>query len=140
LIVEQAWVFGLLGGLLIGSAGAIYLLVNGRILGPSSSIYGLWGPANGRSEQIAFLAGLIGLPMVITLFIPFDTLASNNFWQLLLGGLLVGAGTRLANGCTSGHGVCGMSRLSPRSLVATAAFVGMGMAVMALLRGLWGVI
>lgn len=132
--------YGLLGGLLIGCAGAIYLLVNGRILGPSGNIYGLWGPKGARAEKLAFLAGLVGLPLVMALAIPFATNATSNVWQLVLGGLLVGAGTRMANGCTSGHGVCGLSRLSPRSMAATAAFVGMGMAVMALLRGLWGVI
>jgi uncharacterized membrane protein YedE/YeeE len=134
------WLYGLLGGLVIGTAGAIYLLVNGRIMGPSGSLGGLMDGSDRSGEQWGFVAGLIAAPAVAALIIPMQTYASSNWIVLVIGGLLVGFGTRLANGCTSGHGVCGISRLSPRGIVASASYVGAGMVVMTVLRHVWGVI
>lgn len=117
------WLHGLLGGLLIGSASAILLLANGRIAGISGILGGLLSGRNLR-ECAAFLAGLIGLPALYALIIGAPTIAVTGATALLIaGGLLVGLGTRIGGGCTSGHGVCGMSRLSPRSLVATGTFI-----------------
>ncbi|MDZ7904966.1 MAG: YeeE/YedE thiosulfate transporter family protein [Cypionkella sp.] len=138
--MEDRYIFGLLGGLIIGTAGAIYLLVNGRILGPSGSIGAVVDGSDRSGEQIGFLAGLVALPLVISRFLPFETHASGQMYQLIVGGLLVGFGTRLANGCTSGHGVCGISRLSPRGIVSSVIYIAAGITVMALLRGLWGMI
>lgn len=134
------WLYGLLGGLVIGTAGAIYLLVNGRIMGPSGSLGGLMDGADRSNEQFGFVAGLVAVPAAATLMIPMQTYAGSNWAVLVIGGLLVGFGTRLANGCTSGHGVCGISRLSPRGIVASATYVGAGMVVMTVLRHLWGMI
>ncbi len=134
------WIYGLLGGLVIGTAGAVYLLVNGRVMGPSSTVGGLVDGSDRSGEQVGFLAGLIAVPALAALMIPMQTYASSNWAVLVIGGLLVGFGTRLANGCTSGHGVCGISRLSPRGIVASATYVGAGMLAVTLLRHVWGVI
>ena len=142
-MLEPVWIMGLLGGLLIGGAGALFLLVNGRIMGASSiagdAIDGS-DPA-GRPERLLFLAGLVAVPWVIDrVVIPVDTHATANLALIAVAGLLVGVGTRMANGCTSGHGVCGISRLSPRGMVATAVFIASGIATVALLRHGWGLI
>lgn len=136
------WLWGLTGGLMIGSAGAIYLLYNGRIMGASGIIGGLvdgsgWG---NWAERLAFLAGLIGAPYLLWLLIGGETRLTGNWFVIALAGLLVGVGTRLANGCTSGHGVCGISRLSLRGLVATLGYVAAGVLTITLLRTLLGVI
>jgi uncharacterized membrane protein YedE/YeeE len=138
------WIFGLVGGLVIGTAGAVYLLVNGRIMGASGIVGGLVdgsGAAN-RNERLAFLAGLVGLPMVIALLFGFapPSNATNNPALLIAAGLLVGVGTRLANGCTSGHGVCGISRLSLRGIVATVFYILAGGLTVVLFRHILGVI
>jgi len=117
------WLYGLLGGLLIGCSAAVLLLGNGRIAGISGI---LGGALAGRSlpEGLAFIAGLVGLPALYALIKAAPALTvTGSLPVLVAGGLLVGFGTRLGGGCTSGHGVCGMSRLSPRSLVATGAFM-----------------
>ena len=117
------WINGLIGGLLIGGASAVLLLGNGRVAGISGILGNVLG---GRSlpESIAFLAGLVGLPALYAMLVsPVAVNVTTSAPMLLAGGLLVGLGTRLGGGCTSGHGVCGMSRLSPRSLVATGAFM-----------------
>jgi len=124
--MPQDWIAGLIGGLMIGAAAALYLLVNGRIMGASGIVGGL---ADGsgrktRSERICFLAGLAGFPAAIVLLgAPLATHVGPNPLVLVAGGLLVGVGTRLANGCTSGHGVCGLSRLSPGGIVATVFYL-----------------
>lgn len=133
---------GLLGGMMIGTAAAVFLLVNGRIMGISGLFGGLidgsgWG---NWAERLAFVAGLVGMPALLVVWVPADAHVTGNLWVVVAGGVLVGVGTRLANGCTSGHGVCGMSRLSPRSIVATALYVGAGMATMVVLRHVAGVI
>ena len=137
------WLWGLLGGGLIGSAAAFYLLINGRIMGASGIVGELVDGSAGRNraEPAAFLAGLIVVPgLLVWITGGADTQASPVIWPLVLGGLCVGVGTRLANGCTSGHGVCGISRLSPRGIVATVVYVGAGIVSMALLRHGLGVL
>ncbi len=128
--MQTDWLWGLAGGGLIGIAGAVYLLVNGRIMGASGIIGGLVdGSAQGDAarERMWFLAGLLGVPLVLSLLIgrP-DTQITGNLFAIVGAGLLVGIGTRIANGCTSGHGVCGISRLSLRGIVATAFYIGAG--------------
>ncbi len=140
--MTQDWIYGLAGGLLIGAASAILLLGNGRIAGISGIIGGVLAripEMRGRGEGLAFLAGLIGLPALyaLTAGAPAITVTASAP-LLLIGGLLVGFGTRLGGGCTSGHGVCGLSRLSPRSLVATGVFMGMAAVVVFVLRHLIG--
>ena len=138
----QDWIFGLLGGVMIGSAGAIYLLGNGRIMGASGILGGLID-GSGRAdaaERAAFLAGVIGVPAVLALWLAPQTHLTDNLWLIGAGGLLTGLGTRLGNGCTSGHGVCGISRLAPRGILATLTFMAAGAATVALLRHVWGVI
>ncbi|MFA9218365.1 MAG: YeeE/YedE family protein [Sphingomonadaceae bacterium] len=118
----------LLGGALIGIAAALLLLLNGRIAGISGILGGLLQRVRGDTGwRLAFLLGLTGAPLVWLLFAPLPAVsveASNG--ALVLAGLLVGVGTRYGSGCTSGHGVCGLSRLSLRSLVATLVFMGSG--------------
>lgn len=137
------WIYGLVGGMLIGTGGAVYLLANGRIMGASGIIGGLVD-GSGRStmwERASFLAGLVLIPFILlTALGPKETNATSNFALLIAAGLLVGIGTRLANGCTSGHGVCGISRLSLRGLVATVFYIGAGGLTVALFRHLLGII
>lgn len=131
----------LAGGVLIGIAAAMFLLLNGRIAGISGIIGGLLHPAKGDvAWRGAFVLGLVGAPLVYLLFaaLPKPQIDAQ-FGSLILAGLLVGIGTRYGSGCTSGHGVCGLARLSPRSLVATAAFMGAGFATVFLTRHLLGI-
>lgn len=134
---DIAWLWGLLGGLLIGSAAAAYLLINGRVMGASGIIGGLVD-GSGRDtwgERAAFLGGLIAVPAVLAwLFGGAETHLTTNWALIIAGGLLVGLGTRMANGCTSGHGVCGISRLSLRGIVATVFYILAGGIVMAIGR------
>ncbi|SLN19753.1 YeeE/YedE family protein [Roseisalinus antarcticus] len=142
--MQMEWIWGLLGGGLIGSAGALYLLINGRVMGASGIVGGLVdGSATGvqRRERLAFAAGLFLVPAVLALlFGNGETHASANLMVMAAGGLLVGVGTRIANGCTSGHGVCGISRLSLRGIVATVFYIGAGGITVVLFRHLLGVI
>lgn len=142
-MIEQDWVWGFVGGLMIGCAGALYLLVNGRIMGASGILGGLVD-GSGRStwaERLAFLAGLIVVPpLMVPLYDRVDTRLTDNIWLLVAAGLLVGFGTRLANGCTSGHGVCGISRLSLRGIMATVAYILAGGVVVLAFRHWLGVI
>jgi len=142
--METDWIMGLVGGLVIGLAAGLYLLGNGRIMGASGIIGGLidksgWSSA---ADRIVFLIGLILAPsMYIFIFdIEADTKATTNIIILILAGLLVGIGTRLANGCTSGHGVCGISRLSIRGMTSTIFYIVAGVVSVVLLRNLWGAI
>lgn len=137
------WVAGLIGGLIIGSAAALYLLVNGRVLGASTIIGGLADGTAGKTagERISFVAALIGFPAVITLLgAPVATHLTSNLFVIIVAGLLVGVGTRLANGCTSGHGVCGISRLSPRGIVATLVYLLAGALSVGMFRHVLGAI
>ena len=126
--MQVEWIYGLIGGLLIGSAAALMLLGNGRIMGASGIVGGLIdGTTTDRGATLAFVAGLIGMPALMSLGgWQVDTQASSAPLLLIAGGLAVGIGTRFANGCTSGHGVCGMSRLSVRGFAATLAYIGAG--------------
>jgi uncharacterized protein len=142
-MIETDWIWGFAGGLMIGGAGALYLLVNGRIMGASGIIGGLVD-GSGRStwtERLAFLLGLILFPPVLALlYDKVDTRLTDNIWLLLSAGLLVGFGTRFASGCTSGHGVCGISRLSLRGMVATVVYIVAGGVAVLALRHLFGMI
>ncbi len=129
---------GFLGGLMIGIAAAIMLLGLGRIAGVSGLAARATGLAESgapRSVAIAFIVGLpLGALVVSLLTGGVATTFPSSPVPLIVGGLLVGFGTRLGSGCTSGHGVCGMSRLSPRSIMATAVFMVSGIATVAALR------
>jgi uncharacterized membrane protein YedE/YeeE len=120
---------GLAGGALIGLAATLLLWVNGRVAGVSSMIAGLVLPVRGDNAwRGVFLGALVAAGALGALLSPASLGSSPASLPVLaLSGVLVGIGTRLANGCTSGHGVCGVSRLSPRSLAATATFVAVGM-------------
>jgi uncharacterized membrane protein YedE/YeeE len=135
--VEHDWILGLIGGLLIGLGGAVYLLGNGRIMGASGIVGGLVD-GTGRSswvERVIFIAGLVVLPALILPFLSgSQTHLTQNPALLIPAGLLVGIGTRLADGCTSGHGVCGISRLSLRGIVATLIYVLAGVITMIVFR------
>ena len=142
-MIPAEWLWGLAGGLLIGSAAALYLLVNGRIMGASGIVGGLID-GTGRAtltERLAFLAGCLIAPGIIAwAWGGAQTNLTSNFAVIIAAGLLVGIGTRLANGCTSGHGVCGISRLSPRGITATLLYLLAGGVVMATARHLLGAI
>ena len=130
----------LAGGLLIGLSAAMFLLFNGRIAGISGILGGLlqW-PTGDLAWRIAFLLGLVGAPLVYGLFAPLPTVQVDaGAITLVAAGLLVGIGTRYGSGCTSGHGVCGLSRRSPRSLVATGAFMVAGFLTVFIVRHLIG--
>ena len=130
----------LAGGIVIGAAAAMFILLNGRIAGISGIIGGLLRPSSGGvSWRVAFIAGLLLAPAAYALLkeLPVPTIDAN-VPLLIIAGLLVGAGTSYGAGCTSGHGVCGISRLSPRSLVATIAFMAAGFATVFVLRHLIG--
>jgi uncharacterized protein len=128
----------LAGGVLIGLAAVTFMLLNGRIAGISGVLGGLLTPRRGDvGWRVAFLLGLLVAPLVYALFatlpaLHFDTSTGG----LVAAGLLVGLGTRYGSGCTSGHGVCGLSRLSPRSLVATLLFMAAGFATVFVVRHL----
>ena len=130
----------LAGGVLIGIATAMFVLLNGRIAGISGVIGGLLKPAKGDvAWRAAFVIGLLGAPLVYLLFSTLPKLQIDaGYGALIAAGLFVGVGTRYGSGCTSGHGVCGLSRLSPRSLVATAAFMGAGFFTVFVIRHLFG--
>ena len=129
----------LAGGILLGLASAAFILVNGRILGISGILGGLLVPRLGDiGWRIAFLLGIAAAPFVSALLLPSGYMEAPRieagFIAIAIAGLLVGFGTRYGSGCTSGHGVCGLSRLSPRSLVSTLTFMGLGFLVVYVLR------
>jgi uncharacterized membrane protein YedE/YeeE len=130
----------LAGGALIGLAAALLILGSGRIAGISGIMGGLFRPAAGDTGwRIAFVVGLLAAPLVWGLFAALPAVQSDaDSATLVIAGLLVGVGTRYGSGCTSGHGVCGLSRLSPRSLVATLAFMGAGFVTVHVVRHLAG--
>ena len=132
----------LFGGIMIGLAASLLLLMNGRIFGVSSILAGGLQPAQKRDERLWRLASLFGFLVAGLLFLSFhpQSLTSENdsLWRYILAGLLVGFGTQLGGGCTSGHGVCGVSRLSRRSILATLVFIVFGMLTVAMVRMLGG--
>jgi uncharacterized protein len=134
-------VSALIGGALIGLAAALMMLLTGRIAGISGIFGGLLsGPANDRLWRVAFIAGLIVAPLISGAFgrpLPLPEMPAS--WAVVIaGGLLVGFGTRMAGGCTSGHGVCGIARISPRSIAATLIFMGVAVVVVAATRHVIG--
>jgi uncharacterized protein len=128
----------LAGGMLIGVAAAMLVLLNGRVAGISGIVGGLLVPRRGETAwRLNFVAGLLAAPLLLSLFGEAGTPRIDaGFGTLVAAGLLVGVGTSYGSGCTSGHGVCGLSRLSPRSLVATAAFMAAGIATVFVVRHL----
>lgn len=130
----------LAGGVLIGLAVAVFILFNGRISGISGILGGLLRPVQADlGWRLAFLGGLIVSPLLYALVSDLPEVEIEaGFWQLILAGLLVGIGTRYGSGCTSGHGICGIARLSPRSIVATVAFMLAGMLVVFFMRHIFG--
>ena len=143
--MELEWIWGLVGGGLIGLGGAVYLLGNGKIMGASGIIGGLIDGSgrNSTIERLVFLAGVVIMPILLMPFYDKGTVSThltNNWLVIIVGGLLVGVGTRIANGCTSGHGVCGISRLSLRGLVATLIYILAGGVMLVMFRHVWGLI
>lgn len=138
------WLWGLVGGLMIGAAAALLLLGNARVMGASGIFGGLIEGTDRRrtaTEFLPFVAALVAAPaLAVAVRGAPDAHVSGDLGQLVLAGLLVGVGTRLANGCTSGHGVVGMARLSLRSIVATLVYLGAGFAVYFVARHLIGVL
>lgn len=130
----------LAGGALIGLAAALFALANGRIAGISGLLGSLLARgAEGRSEKTLFLLGLVLAPLLWQLFGSLPDIEFQVGWPgLLIAGLLVGIGSRYGAGCTSGHGVCGISRLSPRSMLATGVFMAAGFTMVFVLRHLLG--
>ena len=130
----------LAGGVLIGIATAMFVLLNGRIAGISGVLGGLLKPVKGDvGWRLAFVLGLVGAPSAYLLFNNVPSLQIDaGYVALVAAGLLVGVGTRYGSGCTSGHGVSGLSRLSPRSLAATASFMGAGFLTVYVARHLFG--
>jgi len=124
------------GGAVLGLASVLLVLLKGRILGISGIVGGLWRPSAGPvGWRLAFLLGLLLAPVAMRLLGGHWEVRVDAGWgTVVLAGLLVGVGTRYGAGCTSGHGVCGLSRLSPRSLVATLAFMAAGFAVVGVMR------
>jgi uncharacterized protein len=129
------------GGVIIGLAAALLVLVNGRVAGISGIVGGMLRPLPGDlAWRLAFIAGLLLAPLAYaTLGRQFSVTIDASYPVLIVAGLLVGIGTRYAGGCTSGHGVCGLSRLSPRSLVATLSFMAAGFATVYVVRHVIGV-
>jgi len=127
----------LAGGILLGVAAALYVLINGRILGISGILGGLIGPK--KSDWLwraSFVLGLLTAPLWAKYVFQINATAviDADIITLIVAGLLVGFGARYGSGCTSGHGICGLSRLSPRSLLATLTFMGFGFLVVYLVR------
>jgi len=141
--MEQDWIFGAIGGLMIGISASMLLLINGRIMGASGILGGLVdgsGHANAK-ERLSFISGLVLAPFVLTLvWVRPDIHISDNLGVLIVAGLFVGFGSRFANGCTSGHGVCGISRLSVRGIGATIVYLSAGAFAMIVFRHVLGLI
>ena len=130
----------MVGGIVIGLAVAMFLLVNGRIAGISGILAGVLSPGKDFPWRAAFVLGMLTAPVLWAIAGPLPAIHITADWPTLaIAGLLVGMGTRYASGCTSGHGVCGLSRLSPRSLIATLAFMGAGFITVFLLRHILGI-
>lgn len=132
-----AFLPSLLGGMAIGLAAAILMALNGRVAGVSGILSGLWRNTDaGRMTSLAFVIGLVlGPVLFLAVFGTFPKIEINTpLWLLALGGVLVGYGSRLGSGCTSGHGVVGLARLSPRSMAAVATFLTAAVVTVAAMR------
>lgn len=133
--------FSLTGGILIGLAAIALLYFNGRIAGLSGIVGGVIQPTRGDAAwRAVFIAGLLCGGVLIRLFHPeaMQVRIDVSIPAVVLGGLLVGLGTRIGNGCTSGHGVCGVGRLAPRSIVASAVFIAFAIATTYIIRHVIG--
>jgi uncharacterized membrane protein YedE/YeeE len=131
----------LAGGLVLGLASAMFVLLNGRVLGISGIIGGLLRPRAGDlSWRICFVLGMVAAPAAWVALTgrAIEARIDAGWLMVIIAGLLVGVGTRYGAGCTSGHGVCGLSRMSPRSLVATLAFMAAGFIIVFFIRHLLG--
>lgn len=137
--MHQDWINALIGGSIIGVSVSLMLLLNGRVTGISGIINGILTPAKGDTAwRVLFVLGLLAGGLVVSAFNP-DTFSGQlptDSWTVIVAGLLVGFGTILGSGCTSGHGVCGISRMSPRSLVATITFIAAGVAAVYIFRSM----
>ena len=139
--MQQAWIESLIGGGLIGLAASVFLLFSGRIAGVSGICFGVIKPKSGDFVwRFMFVIGLVLAGVAASIFMddPFVNESGRSMAVIGLAGLIVGFGTRLGSGCTSGHGVCGLSRLSPRSLAATLTFIAVGVAAATLFRTMIG--
>lgn len=138
--MEQIPINALFGGLLIGLAATLLLALNGRILGVSGIVAALLSTRLREPWRIAFVLGVLCGGVALIAFLPaaFENASNRSLIATGVAGLLVGFGTKLGSGCTSGHGVCGVSRLSPRSILATVTFVFTGMLTVFLIRLLFG--
>lgn len=137
--MQQDWINALFGGLIIGIAVSLMLFWNGRVTGISGIINGVLSPVkNDTSWRVLFIAGLFLGGVVLNLISPhvFVSTLATGPWTTIIAGVLVGFGTILGSGCTSGHGVCGISRMSPRSLVATVIFISAGVVAVSLFKKL----
>jgi uncharacterized membrane protein YedE/YeeE len=130
-----------IGGVLIGLSAVLLMLFTGRIAGISGIFGGLINPqTSDRAWRVAFIVGLIAAPVITALAgypVPMPQMP-DSYIAIIVGGLLVGFGTRLGTGCTSGHGICGIARLSPRSIAATCVFMATAIVVVALSRHVFG--
>ncbi len=141
--MNHDWLMGLLGGGLIGTSAAIFLLMNGKIMGASGLIGGLVDKSGMGNwlERSAWIAGLFLVPAIMTLIWGVKpTNITSNIPVIIVAGLFVGIGTRIANGCTSGHGICGISRLSFRGIVATVFYIGAGGLTVVIFKHALGII
>lgn len=132
----DTWLMAAAGGGVIGLASALLLAVGGRIAGISGIVGGLLSPTRGEvGWRAMFMGGLLLGGIILALMNPegFSASPRSTGW-VVLAGILVGFGTRLGSGCTSGHGVCGLSRFSPRSFAATGAFIGAGMVIVSIMN------
>jgi len=136
--VEFSWLTALIGGSIIGLAAVVMMASVGRVTGISGIFANILKPRTASLWQLAFILGLISSGIIMHQFVaPINLQIESSKTLLVVAGLLVGFGTRLGNGCTSGHGVCGLSLFSYRSLVATVTFIGCGMLTVFLLRTLF---
>jgi uncharacterized membrane protein YedE/YeeE len=137
--MQQDWIQALVGGVLIGLSVSLMLFWNGRVTGISGIINGVLTPQKNDTQwRVLFVAGLMLGGLVMSLQNPkaFQNTVVSSEWTLIAAGLLVGFGTIMGSGCTSGHGVCGISRMSPRSLIATVSFMLAGILAVVLFRSI----
>ena len=130
-----------LGGILLGLAAALYVILHGRILGISGIVSGLLSPKEGDIQwRFSLVLGLLSAPILASLFFGIHTITviDADWIAIIIAGVLVGFGANYGSGCTSGHGVCGLSRLSPRSLVATLSFMSAGFLIVFVIRHVLG--
>ena len=130
-----------LGGILLGLAAALYVILHGRILGISGIVSGLLSPKEGDIQwRLSLVLGLLSAPLLASFFVGLHTMTviDADWITIIIAGALVGFGANYGSGCTSGHGVCGLSRLSPRSLVATVSFMSAGFLIVFVIRHVLG--